>query len=251
MKALLFGSIGTICDTSELQLDAYNRAFAEHGMDWQWDEVSYRAMLTMAGGKNRIRHYAGKTAGQIPADETIDSVHARKTAIFNQLLDNGAVQPRPGVVRLIRAALDAGVAVGFVTSTETANVDRTIATLGEDISRDTFAVITDRQSVGATKPDPAPFREALESLGIDAEEAVAIEDTEICVTSARSAGLITLATPNRFSTEQDFSAAQACVNDLGDADAPAKQLAGVDVLDEGLVTLESLVRLLRGQRQSN
>ena len=41
MKALLFGSIGVIAETSELQRQAYNMAFAEHGLDWYWNVANY------------------------------------------------------------------------------------------------------------------------------------------------------------------------------------------------------------------
>lgn len=50
MTALLFGSIGTIADTSELQREAFNAAFLRHGLDWSWDRATYRALLTTAGG---------------------------------------------------------------------------------------------------------------------------------------------------------------------------------------------------------
>lgn len=41
LSALLFGSISTIADTSERQRHAFNEAFAEHGLDWQWDRDEY------------------------------------------------------------------------------------------------------------------------------------------------------------------------------------------------------------------
>ena len=50
MPALLLGSISTVADTSELQRQAFNQAFEEHGLDWQWDQDQYRAMLS---GKRR------------------------------------------------------------------------------------------------------------------------------------------------------------------------------------------------------
>ena len=36
MTAALFGSIGTVVDTSEIQRESFNRAFAEHGLSWSW-----------------------------------------------------------------------------------------------------------------------------------------------------------------------------------------------------------------------
>jgi hypothetical protein len=34
MSAILFGSISTLADTSELQRRAFNEAFSAHGLDW-------------------------------------------------------------------------------------------------------------------------------------------------------------------------------------------------------------------------
>ena len=34
MKAILLGSIGTVADTSDMQLDAFNQAFKMHGLAW-------------------------------------------------------------------------------------------------------------------------------------------------------------------------------------------------------------------------
>ena len=50
-KAVLFGGIGTLLESSELQREAFNRAFAEADLDWQWQRDDYRAMLTTPGGK--------------------------------------------------------------------------------------------------------------------------------------------------------------------------------------------------------
>ena len=37
MKALLFGSIGTLIETSNIQRESFNQAFKEIGLDWHWD----------------------------------------------------------------------------------------------------------------------------------------------------------------------------------------------------------------------
>jgi hypothetical protein len=41
MSAILFGSIGPIADTSELQRQAFNQAFQAHGLDWCWHREEY------------------------------------------------------------------------------------------------------------------------------------------------------------------------------------------------------------------
>ena len=60
MKALFFGSIGTVVETSWLQYDAFHVAFARHGLDWHWDLPTYRKMLKISGGANRISAFADK-----------------------------------------------------------------------------------------------------------------------------------------------------------------------------------------------
>ena len=40
MSAILFGSISTLSDTSEMQRDAFNAAFADAGLDWRGSRTS-------------------------------------------------------------------------------------------------------------------------------------------------------------------------------------------------------------------
>jgi beta-phosphoglucomutase-like phosphatase (HAD superfamily) len=39
LQAVIFGSIGTIAETSDIQRQAFNLAFAEAGLDWNWDAI--------------------------------------------------------------------------------------------------------------------------------------------------------------------------------------------------------------------
>ena len=52
MSAILFGSISTLVDTSELQRRAFNESFEAYGLDWQWSQVDYAAMLGSNGTPN-------------------------------------------------------------------------------------------------------------------------------------------------------------------------------------------------------
>ena len=72
MPAILFGPISTISDTSELQRQAFNDAFAEHGLDWNWGLDEYRALLTSNGGAARIADYAAERGDEVDAQ----AVHA-------------------------------------------------------------------------------------------------------------------------------------------------------------------------------
>ncbi len=54
MKSILFGSIGVLVESSEIQRKAFNEAFKEFGLDWYWNVANYIKMLEKPGGLNRI-----------------------------------------------------------------------------------------------------------------------------------------------------------------------------------------------------
>ena len=45
-KALLFGSIGTLIESSNIQRNSFNEAFKEAGLDWYWDEQDYKISVS-------------------------------------------------------------------------------------------------------------------------------------------------------------------------------------------------------------
>mgnify|MGYP007000143996 len=56
-RALLFGSIGSIIETSEIQRKSFNEAFKQYGLDWNWNKREYLSLLSKSGGKDRILRY--------------------------------------------------------------------------------------------------------------------------------------------------------------------------------------------------
>jgi len=62
VKAIFFGSIGTLVETSDLQRRAFNQAFSEAGLDWNWSAEVYKHLLTKSGGRGRIQDFASQLA---------------------------------------------------------------------------------------------------------------------------------------------------------------------------------------------
>ena len=58
MKSILFGSIGSLVESSEIQRKAFNEAFKEFGVDWYWNVANYIKMLEKPGGLNRLIEYS-------------------------------------------------------------------------------------------------------------------------------------------------------------------------------------------------
>ncbi len=210
MTALLFGSISTLADTSELQRAAFNAAFVEHGLGWQWDRDEYVELLQSSGGADRSAAYAA-TRGQ---DVDAVSVHATKSRIFQERLAAEGATPRPGVVEAIRSAAEQSVPVALVTTTETANVTALLAALEPDVRTEQFALIVDTTDVPSPKPDPAAYTYALQQLGQSAADCIAVEDNEGGLQAATRAGVTCVAFPNANTEGHAFAAAAARITSV-------------------------------------
>jgi hypothetical protein len=84
--------------------------------------------------------------------------------------------------------------------------------------------ICDRTIPGTAKRRESECHADLKALIFDAQSAVAIEDSQIGVQAAKSAGLITIAIPTEWTSAQDFSAADLVLPSLGDQDEPLDQI---------------------------
>lgn len=210
MTSVLFGSISTIADTSELQRESFNEAFAQHGLDWQWDQDDYRELLTSNGGQGRVADFAAQRGEEVDAE----AVHRTKSEIFQTKVAQADLLPRPGVVATIDQARQQGMKVALVTTTSPDNVAALSSAMAPHLPLLDLDLVVDATMVDATKPDPAPYAFALAQLGEDAGSCVAVEDNVGGVESARAAGLACVAFPNANTAGHDFSAASTQVDEI-------------------------------------
>lgn len=240
LEALLFDVDGTLADTErDGHRVAFNRAFAEAGLDWHWSVPLYGELLAVTGGKERIRRYldAHRPDVRLPADADgyIATLHAAKTRHYTEMLAEGAIPLRPGVERLLREARDAGLRLGIATTTTPENVTGLITHALGEAALDWFEVIAAGDVVPAKKPAPDIYVHALERLGLPPAAALAVEDSELGLQSARAAGLVTVVTVNEYTRDHDFTGAAAVLDDLGEPGrgaveaASGRSLPAVDV----------------------
>ncbi len=210
MSAILFGSISTVADTSELQRQAFNQAFQVHGLDWHWEREDYRAMLAKSGGRTRIADYADSLDQRVDAK----AVHETKSKFFQENLANAHLTARAGVVDTIKDARSNGWKVGFVTTTSRANVAALLHSLSPDIREEDFDVIVDSSSVDEPKPDAAAYAFALQSLDEMPGNCVAIEDNADGVRAALAAGVACVAFLNENTAGHEIPGARGSVDRL-------------------------------------
>lgn len=220
LDAVIFDVDGTLADTEEAHRQAFNATFKEFGLPWHWDVALYVELLAVAGGKERLAHYCRcvEPARLLQADGTdfIAKLHRRKTQVYERRVEMGEVAARPGVVRLVRELLAAGVRVAIATTTSRANVDVLLATTLADLPGAAFEVIGAGEQAVAKKPAPDIYRWVLGELGLPGADCLAVEDSKNGVRAALGAGIPVLVTENPWTRRDDFTGAAAVLPDLAD-----------------------------------
>ena len=247
VRAVLFDVDGTLADTErDGHRLAFNAAFKESGLDWDWGVELYGELLAVTGGKERIRHFMEKYTpaelGRSGLDDWIAGLHRVKTRHYVSLLESGGIPLRPGVARLIRHLRDRNIKIAIATTTTPENVTALLkSALGED-SPGWFDVIGAGDIVPRKKPEPDIYHWVLDQLGLPAEQCMAIEDSENGLRASLAAGLDTVVTVSDYTRLQDFRGATAVLSDLGEPTQPFTVLEG-GVPQNGWVDVELLLKL--------
>ncbi len=259
LRALIFDVDGTLADTEELHRQAFNSAFMEMALDWDWGRDRYRKLLEVSGGKERIAHYI-ETLPLEPMKrralrESIPMIHRTKTRIYKELVENGGLSFRPGIKRLLTDARSAGIKLGLATTTTLDNVhallDSALGTRGANW----FDAVGAGDLVEHKKPAPDIYNLVLSTLRVPRHECVAFEDSVNGLRAAKAAGLVTIVTPTQWNSDHDFTGADLVVTSLGDATHPLDAVTSRKIGDTtlGLKQVEELllaVQLANPPRQT-
>jgi HAD superfamily hydrolase (TIGR01509 family) len=230
LKALIFDVDGTLADTEEAHRAAFNEAFRQHGLDWNWSKPRYAHLLSVTGGRERLAAYID-TLPLAPAERQalagrIPGLHATKTDIYAAMVLAGRVSLRDGVARLIEEAASSNVQLAIASTTTLTNIEILLrATLGRHAVQ-RFAVIGAGDQVRHKKPAPEIYRFVLRELARSAGECVAIEDSRNGLMAAKAAALYTVVTPSFWTRHEDFS--------MADLVLPSLSELGVRAIDEQL-----------------
>ena len=216
LKAVLFGAIGTVAETSDLQRQSFNAAFQKADLDWYWTTEQYLQLLNTNGGQARLREFRDADASRLAvSDALIEQLHHAKTQHYVQLTQRaGAVKPRPGVAELIALCLKARVKLAWCTSTSLDNVGSIQQALATQLPIDLFDVVVTIDKIAQVKPAPDSYLYALNRLGLHAHQVIAIEDAPVSVRAAKAARIYCIATPGATTSGQDFSEADLVLPDL-------------------------------------
>jgi HAD superfamily hydrolase (TIGR01509 family) len=196
---------------------AFNAAFAEHGLDFQWSVSRYRKLLALSDERQRVcaelRKRGIATESDVLNALLADDICTTKTMMFDELVRDADLAPRPGLVDLVMDAFAAGVWVGVVTNGPRRWAEPLIRHLAGDGLVETVVTADD---VKKPMPDREAHQNALWELGIPPENALAITGSASGLRSATAAGLATVVVTGDGTP--DFPAAVAVRSDYSSGD---------------------------------
>jgi HAD superfamily hydrolase (TIGR01509 family) len=258
-RALIFDCDGVLADTErDGHLVAFNRMWREQGVNWQWNVEQYAIKLKIGGGKERIASLAKdadfRAAYHVPAteDEWLNVVagwHKRKSEIFKELVNSGAMPARPGVRRRAQQAHDRGWTLAVCSTSAQASVQAVLdSVMGKDLAGK-FAGVFAGDIVTAKKPAPDIYNHAADTLGLKHTDCVVIEDSRNGLLAATAAGMTCVVTTNALTEREDFTEAALVVDSLGDPGVPARVVANRSAATPAaMVTVIDLEAIVAGVR---
>jgi len=100
VKALIFDVDGTLADTEEFHRRAFNDAFANFGLSWNWGQSVYADLLEVAGGRERLAHFIDLISvskrERARLRQLVSPIHRYKTLMYSRRLMTGPITLRPG-----------------------------------------------------------------------------------------------------------------------------------------------------------
>ena len=194
LKAVLFGSIGTIAETSEIQRRSYNLAFKRLNIGCYWNVANYCEMLKVPGGKDRIRNFT------IPniAEDLVDKIHNLKEEIYAELIEQEDIS-RIEFVEVFHHSKASDLKVGLITTTSETNIKSLSKALEDKVNFNDFDIFTTSKDCLHPKPNPEIYRNALKKIGVSPCEAIAIEDTQVNLGASIAADINSILYPGEYS----------------------------------------------------
>lgn len=178
---LLFDLDGTMVDTDRLHLAAWNEVLARRGRP-PVDHDFYRTRV-MGFAKREVAEALFPNC----TDAEVDTITDLKESLFRASLDR--LEPTRGLPELLARAEAKEWGLAVVTNAPRANA---LAMLGGLGWAGRFPVLVIGDELPRGKPDPLPYRTALERLGGRPDRALAFEDSGAGVRAAAGAGVTTI-----------------------------------------------------------
>jgi putative hydrolase of the HAD superfamily len=200
LGAIVFDFDGLVVDTEGAGFISWQEVYQRFGAELSLHDWS-RA-TGYIGGFDPAVHLERLLGRRLDWSQIIPEREARNWALTLQ------ASTLPGIEPLFQAARERGLRIGVASNSGNGWVEEGLKRLGLRTFVD--AVVT-REMVLNPKPAPDVYLKTAQTLGIEPNRTVALEDSEPGCRAAKQAGMKAVAIPNRFSERQDFQVADLIV----------------------------------------
>ena len=217
---------GTIANTElEAHLPAFNNAFNDFNLNWNWDISTYIDLLKINGGKNRISYYS-KIIKKSLDNQVVKNIHEKKQYHYiKNVKENNVISLKTGVYRLIKELHNKKVRQFIVTSSSKIQAKLIITKLFQEFNPFEFIISSD--DVEFHKPNPFPYLEAMKLSGIKNNKSIVFEDSSSGLRSSLSARLPTIYIPSNIPVDIDKEIKLNChLDSLGSENYKANVIKG-------------------------
>ncbi len=209
LRALLFDFDGLLIDTESAEYRAWCELYGRHGHVLELS--AWSLAIGTIGGFDPSQHL---TSLGSPLSAEALAEQERRVLELCELEDF-----LPGVDELLDVASARGLKTCIVSSSSRAWIE---GHLRRRSGLDRFdAIVCADHDPTRAKPRPTLYLEALEHLGVRADEAVAFEDSPNGIAAAKAAGIFCIAVPNPVTAGLDLTKADRVVESLADFDIDA------------------------------
>lgn len=197
-RAFIFDMDGVIVDSEPLHTATKMETFHHFGIPFE---------------ERRLEQYAGRTSKELFSDALADCPTAltwkdladyKHRLYIDRLTHAADIVPIPGVVQLIARLHAKGNLLAVASSTGRNIIEMVLRRFGV---RPYFTAVISGAELPRSKPDPAIYRKAADSLGIVPAHCTVIEDAAAGIAAAKAAGMTCIAYHNPNSGNQDLSRA--------------------------------------------
>ena len=147
--------------------------------------------------------------------DKVKELHLRKTDIFMDMIRQNQIPLRPGVARVVDAAIAADIRLAVCSTSNVDAVTNLVNTL-LGAKRAKYFSIFAGDMVANKKPAPDVYNMAVDEMQLDKDRCIIVEDSSIGFQAAKAAGICCIVTKSSYTKGEDFTGANLIVDELGD-----------------------------------
>jgi HAD superfamily hydrolase (TIGR01509 family) len=215
IRAVVFDFDGLILDTEVPEFQAWQEIYQAHGC-----ELPLTVWATGLGTSSDVFDPCTYLEAQLGRLLDRETLHHQRRQRHHELLKSQTVLP--GIREYIADAKRLGLRLGVASSSSRQWV---VGHLTDLELTPYFDCIKCADDVPRVKPDPALYQAVVQTLALEPQQAIALEDSPNGIAAAKRAGLFCVAVPNPLTCQLSLAQADLQVSSL--LDLPLSQLLAI------------------------